>query len=41
MQKRISTKMKSSEASKVFIRKKESTVCVDGNTADSEGEALS
>ena len=29
LQKRISTKKESSEASKVFIRRKNSTVCVD------------
>ena len=42
LQKRISTKMESSEASKVFIKKKKSIVCVDRHMGEhSEGESLS
>ena len=37
LQKRLSTKMESSEASKVFIRRKKSTVCVDRHTSGLTG----
>ena len=38
---RTSTEMESSEASKVFIRRKKSTVCVDRHTARLGRESLS
>ena len=41
LQKRISTKTESSEASKMFLRRKKSTVSVEDAWADSEGESLS
>ena len=41
LQKRISTKTESSEASKVFTKRKKSTVHVHRQGEDSEGESLS
>ena len=41
LQKRFSMKTESSEASKVFIKRKNTTVCVIGSQADSEGQAPS